>query len=81
MAKKLDAFPGGPAYDWDKWLDGSPWLLRKGEDYEIDTASMRAAASRAAKARGKKARTRVIRDQDGTEALAIEASSGSGTAS
>jgi hypothetical protein len=74
MARKLDAFPGGPPYDFDRWFDGSPWLLRKGEDFEIDIASMRAAVSRAAKARGLKVRTKLIRDDDGTEALAIQAS-------
>jgi hypothetical protein len=73
MAKKLDEFPGGPPYRWDLWLDGSPWLLRKGEDYEIGTPSMRAAVSRAAKAREKKVRTRVVREKDGTEALVVQA--------
>jgi hypothetical protein len=72
MAERLKAFPGGPRYDWDNWLDGTPWLLRKGEDYDIDTDSMRAAASRAAKQRKKKVRTRVIADERG-EGLALEA--------
>lgn len=73
MAKKLDAFPAGPGYDWDKWLDGSAWLLRKGEDYDIGTPSMRAAASRAARERGKKIRTRQVTQDDGTDALVVQA--------
>jgi hypothetical protein len=73
MAKRLDAFPGGPPHDWDKWLDGSPWLLRRGEDFEIGVASMRAAASRAARGRGLKIRTRLVRDDDGVEGLIIQA--------
>jgi hypothetical protein len=39
LARKLKEFPGGPTrgrYPWDQWLDGSVWLLRKGEDYEIE---------------------------------------------
>lgn len=76
MAKRLDRFPGGPTrdrYDWDQWFDGEPWLLKKGEDYEIATASMRAAVSRAAKDAGKKVRTRVGSDSAGTETLVIQA--------
>jgi hypothetical protein len=72
VAEQLKTFPGGPRYDWDRWLNGKPWLLRKGEDYEIDTESMRAAASRAAKERGKKVRTHVATDGK-KETLAVEA--------
>jgi hypothetical protein len=76
MAEKLKEFPGGPTrgkYRWDLWLDGSAWLLRKGDDYEISSLSMRAVASRAAKAAGKKVRTRLRKDPDGSEALIIQA--------
>jgi hypothetical protein len=73
MAKKLKAFPGSPSYEWDQWLDGSPWLLRRGEDYEIGTASMRAAVSRAARQRGKTVKTKALIDEDGVEALAVQA--------
>ena len=73
MATKLSAFPGVPPYDWDQWLDGSAWLLRKGEDYDIESASMRAAASRAAKERGKRVRTAVVTDDNGVESVAVQA--------
>jgi hypothetical protein len=73
MAKKLESFPRGPLYDWDQWLDGSPWLLTRGEDFEIDIPSMRAAASRAAKARGLRVRTSAVEASDGQSALAVQA--------
>jgi hypothetical protein len=77
VARKLKSFPGrratSRAYPWEQWLDGSVWLLRSGEDYSITTDSMRAAVSRAAKQAGKRARTSVVEDDDGTEALAVQA--------
>lgn len=75
MAKRLKEFPGEHVrdrYPWDEWLDGSAWLLRRGDDYTITTASMRAAASRAATERNKRVRTSAQED-DGAEALAIQA--------
>lgn len=44
-----------------------------GEDYTTTTASMRAIASSAAKSAGKRLRTQIVKDDDGTEALAIQA--------
>lgn len=57
---------------WDEWLDGNPWRLKKGEDYDVATVSMRAAAFRAAKAAGKSVRTRIT-EADGIETLVIQA--------
>lgn len=37
MAEKLDEFERRkrePKYPWDQWLDGSPWRLNIGTDYE-----------------------------------------------
>ena len=80
MAKKLDQFPDRTRrgiYPWDKWLNGEIWLLRRGkgegDDYETTTASMRATAVSAAKRAGKRVRTQVTTDEDGTEALIIQA--------
>ncbi len=76
MAKRLREFPGGPTrgkYPWDQWLDGSVWQLQKGQDYDIGTPSMRAAASRAAKAAGKKVRTRARKGKGGSEVLIVQA--------
>ncbi|MGN6257119.1 MAG: hypothetical protein ACTHN3_05115 [Solirubrobacterales bacterium] len=75
MAQKLEEFPGGPGkskYPWDEWFDGSPWLLRRGEDYSTNTESFRAIASRAAKVEGKQLRTRLVKDE-GQDAIAIQA--------
>ena len=80
MAKKLNEFPGGDIptrakYPWDEWLDGSPWLLRKGEDYLTNTDSFRAVANKAARDRARKLKTRTVKDKDG-EGIAIQALSG-----
>ncbi len=79
MAERLDEFPGGERtkgggrkYPWDEWLDGSVWLLRKGEDYAATTLSFRATVSKTAKREGKKVRSRTIKDEQG-EGLAIQA--------
>lgn len=74
MAKELEEFPGGPGkskYPWHEWFNGSPWLLRRGEDYSTSTASFRAIAGRAAKQEGLKLRTRLIKDGPG-EAIVIQ---------
>ncbi len=76
MPRKLKQFPEPKRrgkYPWDAWLDGSVWLLRRGEDYETSSASMRAIATSAAKTAGKRLRTQVTEDEDGTEALVIQA--------
>lgn len=76
MARKLDKFPKASRqskYPWSDWLNGEPWLLRRGEDYKTSSESMRAIASKAAIAAGKRVRTQIITDQDGTEALVIQA--------
>jgi hypothetical protein len=80
MAEKLEEFPGGgiptrAKYPWGEWLDGSPWLLRKGEDYLTNTDSFRAVANKAARDRDKKLKTRTIKDDEG-EGIAIQALSG-----
>lgn len=75
MAKQLDEFPKRQRqskYPWDQWLDGHVWLLRKGEDYETTSPSMRAIATTAAKREGKRLQTRIAQDEDGTEALVIQ---------
>ena len=76
MAKELDVFPGGPTrgkYPWEDWLNGNPWELEPGEDFDIDLASMRAVASRAAKHAGKKLRSRVLHREGKPDALVIQA--------
>ena len=77
MAKQLKEFPRHKRrrrkYPWDEWLNGKPWLLRHGEDYETSTPTMRAVATKAAQAAGKRLETQATTDDDGTEALIIQA--------
>src|SRR5688572_21749932 len=75
MAEKLDAFPQTAertVYPLDEWLDGSPWKLVKGEDFEHSMQSMRSLLSGGAKARGMKLRTRSRTEED-KEALVVQA--------
>jgi hypothetical protein len=46
-------------YPWDKWFDGSVWLLKQGEDFDVDIESMRSAVYMAASRHGIKVRTHV----------------------
>jgi hypothetical protein len=74
--KILDAFPEEKRrskYDWDEWLDGKVRLLRRGEHYKTSTPTMRAVASSAAKKRDMRLRTKGTKDDDGCEALVIQA--------
>jgi hypothetical protein len=76
MARPLKEFPKATRrskYPWAEWLNGKPWMLRRGEDYETSSESMRAIASKAAIAAGKRVRTQITTDQDGNEALVIQA--------
>lgn len=75
MARQLKEFPGRrrSQYNWDEWLDGQTWLLRRGEDYNVSTDVMRANVSKAAAARGMKVQTKKVIEKDGTEGLAIQA--------
>jgi hypothetical protein len=60
-------------YPWDEWLDGHPWKLRRGEDFDTSIASMRAIASKAARSEGMTLRTQATKDDDGAEVLIIQA--------
>jgi hypothetical protein len=76
MARELESFPPrrrASKYPWEEWLNGRPWLLRHGEDYTVSSASMRASVARKAKELGKQVRTQASTDDDGTEALIIQA--------
>lgn len=75
-AKVLAEFPDQKRrskYPWEEWLDGRVFLLRKGEQYNTGTETMRAVASSAAKKAGKKLRSKITKDEDGCEALVIQA--------
>lgn len=55
MAEKISTykFPGMRCkYDWDLWMNGSIYRLRKGEDFSVSVTSMRAMAYNVAAKRG-----------------------------
>jgi len=75
MAERITELPtgrGARSSVNEEWLDGTPWKLTKGSDYERGTSAQRAALSAAGRARGLRLRSRVGREQDGTETLAIQ---------
>ena len=59
MATKLRSFKftgagaGRNRYDWELWLDGSPWQLKAGEDFFSKPVSFRQYVYNAARLRGK----------------------------
>jgi hypothetical protein len=74
MARKLEDFPSRPStarYPWDEWLDGSPWELVRGDDFQAKPTTFRANAQTQAKKRGGRVRSRAI-DVDGREAVVIQ---------
>lgn len=58
MAEVVERLPGVAgrtpvsSYPWDKWFDGRPWHLVRGQDYQVATTAIRAYAYRQARARG-----------------------------
>lgn len=67
MARRLDVFPPAttPRYPWDEWLDGTPWELHRGEDFDAKVPTLRATAKAQAKKRGGALRTRSFTRPDG----------------
>lgn len=61
-------------HDWDQWLDGSVWLLVKGEDYRCATPSLISYVYRSARERGLRVRvTTKNLPKHVTEGIVIEA--------
>jgi hypothetical protein len=71
MARKLDTFPGlaqargQRRYPWGEWADGSPWEIRRGEDYDVATENMRVNLHMRADSLRRKVRTRKFNDERG----------------
>lgn len=70
MAKRLTAFSENPQaeprrYPWDEWTDGTPWEIRRDNDYDVDTENMRVNLHVKADAMAVKVRTRKFNDADG----------------
>jgi hypothetical protein len=66
MARKLERFPAAATsrYPWDDLLDGSPWELVQGEDFESRPETVVANARLQAKKRGGNVRTRLLQNGD-----------------
>jgi len=67
MATQLNEFAFASAgrkgkYDWDLWLDGNIWELKRPVDFLGNSDSMRSGAQQAGKIRGLKIRTTVVDD-------------------
>jgi len=52
-------------YAWAEWADGTPWEIRRGEDYDVATENMRVNFHMKAKQLGCKVRTRKFTDPKG----------------
>jgi hypothetical protein len=75
MAVELEQFPSGARatkYPWEQWMNGSVWKLRRGEDYEATTRSMRTFAHTKASSADMKVKTRTLTDDDGIECLIVQ---------
>lgn len=67
MATKLEAFPAAPGqgrYDWDQLLDGSPWELTAGADFNGKSTTFATNARHQATKRGGRVRMRHFRDAE-----------------
>jgi hypothetical protein len=78
--RRLDRFPA-PAtsrYPWDELLDGSPWELVRGEDFESTPTTFIANARSQAKRRGGTVRSRRL-DEDDRNVVVIQFMADTGT--
>lgn len=64
VAERINSLspPRPRIYPWDRWTDGSAWLIRRGEDFEVGALSMASMIRLRAKAEGLKATCRVVED-------------------
>ena len=72
MADQLPTYafhPGNARYDWDAWLNGKPWRLRRGQDFTCSPSSVRSSAHKAAKERG----CRVLSRREDADTIVIQA--------
>src|SRR5260370_32665583 len=77
MGRRVDCFPGAAATGrrkspWDEWTDGSTWEIRRGDDYDVATESMRVNLHMKADSLGCKVRTRKFEDDDQGEGLIFQ---------
>lgn len=66
MAKKLKGDVKGnkrgpqSTYDWDTWLDGNSWQLKRGVDFDTPVEKMRIRVWNVSSQRGLSVRTEVV---------------------
>lgn len=70
MARRVTSFgyrsgDAGRKYPWPEWADGSPWEIRRGEDYDVATENMRVNLHMKAKQLACKVQTRKITGSGG----------------
>lgn len=62
MADQLPAYTfrrGACRYDWDTWLNGSIWRLRRGVDFSCGAGAFRSSANKMARKRGARVHTKM----------------------
>jgi len=66
MAKVVEKMPGksetDATYDWNNWLDGRIWELKRGIDFQIQSHSFRSVAHSEATKRGVTIKTSISGD-------------------
>jgi hypothetical protein len=75
MAKPLDEWPTlerEQRFPWSEWLDGRPWQLTRGEDYDSRAKTIIANARSQAKKRGGTVRTRTLNEGTEREAVVVQ---------
>lgn len=50
-------------YPWDEWMQGGPWVVERGVDYDATTKSFRAYLHNKARIEDKKVRTKIVDDK------------------
>lgn len=59
--REIQAHPS--KYPWEKWLDGNPWMLYMGEDFQCSAVSIVSSASKWASRRGFSIQSSISEDQ------------------
>jgi len=59
-------------YPWSEWLDGRPWRISRGEDYDARAKTFVANARAQAKRRGGSVRTRIVDEGSQAEGVILQ---------
>lgn len=75
MAEALEEWPARnreQRYPWDEWLDGRPWKVRRGSDFESKAGTFIANARAHARRRGGNVRTALFGEGTEQEYIVIQ---------